>query len=122
VVTKRYIAYRASLKPRARSLRADPTPAERKLWYEFLSELPEKFTRQKPLGRYIADFYYSRHALVIELDGDSHYTEKGQDYDNERTAALKLRGIRVLRFANADVLQKFDAVCTTILRALGAKT
>ena len=120
-MTKRYVPYRASLKPRARSLRADPTPAERKLWYEFLSELPEKFTRQKPLDRYIADFYCSRHALAIELDGDSHYTEKGQDYDNERAATLKLQGIRIIRFTNADVMQNFDAVCTTILRALSAK-
>jgi very-short-patch-repair endonuclease len=121
-VTKRYVTYRAGLKPRARSLRADPTPAERKLWYEFLSQLPEKFTRQKPLGRYIADFYCSRHALVIEVDGDSHYTENGQDHDKERTAALSLQGIRVVRFTNADVMQDFDAVCATILSVLGAKT
>ena len=67
------IPYRMHLKLRARGLRRDLTPAERKLWYEFLSGLPQKFTRQKPLGRYIADFYCSKHRLVVEIDGHSHF-------------------------------------------------
>ena len=73
-----YLLYAGRLRSRAQSLRRDATPAERKLWYEFLRELPHKFTRQKPLGRYIADFYCSELRLVIELDGDSHYAEGGQ--------------------------------------------
>ena len=121
-MTKRYITYRPSLKLRARSLRADPTPAERKIWFEFLRTLPHKFTRQKPLGRYVADFYCSSQRLVIEIDGDSHYTERGECYDGERTAALNLQGIRVNRFTNADVMHNFEAVCMTILRVLDAKT
>ena len=62
-----FFRYRRELKLRARDLRRDPTPAERKLWFEFLSTHFEKFTRQKPLGRYVADFYCARHRLVIEL-------------------------------------------------------
>jgi len=50
------VPYRKDLKLRARALRRELSPAERKLWYEFLSDLPQKFTRQKPLGRYVADF------------------------------------------------------------------
>jgi len=49
-----------SLTRRAQTLRRDPTPAEKKLWYEFLRDLPQKFTRQKPLGQYVADFYFPR--------------------------------------------------------------
>jgi len=113
-----FIDYRRSLKPRARSLRSDPTPAERKLWYEFLRTLPQKFSRQKPLDRYIADFYCSKHKLVIELDGDSHYTDRAQRYDGSRTAALEAVGVRVIRFTNMDVVQNFEAVCVAILRAL----
>jgi hypothetical protein len=75
--SRRFIPYRRSLKPRAQGLRRDPTPAEKKLWYEFLCLQPEKFTRQKPLGLYIADFYCAAARLVIELDGDSHFTSKG---------------------------------------------
>jgi very-short-patch-repair endonuclease len=115
---RRWITYRKTLKTRAQSLRRDPTPAERKLWYEFLRDLPEKFTRQKPLGTYVADFYCSRHQLVIELDGDSHYVEKAQKYDEARTSVLGLQGIQVIRFANDDVMQNFEAVCAAILAVL----
>ena len=115
-----YLTYRANLKPRARSLRRDPTPAERKLWFEFLRDLPHKFTRQKPLGSYIADFYCSAHKLVIELDGDSHYVGDAQGYDRSRTATLNSLGIRVMRFTNTDVVQRFEGVCLEILRALRA--
>jgi very-short-patch-repair endonuclease len=114
----RWIAYRKNLTPRAQALRRDPTPAEKKLWFEFLRDLPQKFTRQKPLGQYVADFYCSRHRLVIELDGDSHYTDRAQRYDQVRTDALATRGVRVMRFTNTDVLQNFEAVCAAIAGAL----
>ena len=65
-MSRPYLRYRGDLTKRAQSLRRDPTPAERKLWYELLSTLPHKFTRQKPLGSYIADFYCSSARLVIE--------------------------------------------------------
>jgi very-short-patch-repair endonuclease len=113
-----HLPYRAELTPRARSLRRDPTPAERKLWFEFLRDLPDKFTRQKPLGRYIVDFYCSARKLVIELDGDSHYIGDAQGYDSSRTASLNSLGVGVIRFTNADVLQRFEGVCLEILRAL----
>jgi very-short-patch-repair endonuclease len=115
---RRWIAYRKDLTARAQSLRRDPTPAEKKLWFEFLRDLPFKFTRQKPLGRYVADFYCSSERLVIELDGDSHYTERAEQYDERRTASLELHGIRVIRFMNADVVQNFEAVCGAITAAL----
>ena len=114
-MTTRYIRYQRRLKPHARSQRRDPTPAERKLWFEFLSILPAKFSRQKPLGTYIADFYCSRHKLVIELDGDSHYAEGAARYDEARSKILAGSGIRVLRFTNTDVLQNFEAVCLQVL-------
>lgn len=115
---RHWVPYLKNLKPRAQSLRRDPTPAERKLWYEFLRDLPHKFTRQKPLDRYVADFYCSRHRLVIELDGDSHYVANAQTYDASRTSTLELQGIRVIRFTNADVMQNFEPVCAAILAAL----
>ena len=68
-MTRRFIPYRRDLKRSSQSLRRDPTPAERKLWYAFLRTLPIKFTRQKPLGHYIADFYCANERLVIEVDG-----------------------------------------------------
>ena len=102
---------------------AHPAPpvlpyAGRKLWYEFLRELPHKFTRQKPLGRYIADFYCSRLRLVIELDGDSHYADGSQQRELFRTAALEAEGLSVLRFTNTEVTGQFEAVCLAIRGAI----
>jgi very-short-patch-repair endonuclease len=118
---RHFIPYRRDLKRRSQALRRDPSPAERKLWYEFLRDLPVKFTRQKPLGRYIADFYCASRMVVIELDGDSHFSDRAQRYDKSRTAALSAEGIRVLRVMNTDVMQNFEGVCETIRRVLDAE-
>src|SRR3954454_8422291 len=112
-----FIPYRRDLTPRAKALRRESTRPELKLWFEFLRDLPEKFTRQKPLGSYIADFYCSASSLVIELDGDSHYTDGAQSYDKSRTASLSSLGIRVIRFTNDDVMRNFEAVCLDIRTA-----
>jgi very-short-patch-repair endonuclease len=109
-----FFRYRRNLKARSRDLRRDPTPAERKLWFDFLSGHFEKFSWQKPLGDYVADFYCARHRIVIELDGDSHFSATGERYDQRRTETLGLQGIRVIRFTNAEVLQQFEGVCARI--------
>ena len=101
-------------------MRRDPTPAERKLWFEFLSTHIEKFTRQKPLGRYVADFYCARHRLVIELDGDSHFNDASEQCDKARTDALATWRIAVIRFTNSEVLQQFEAVCAKIEETLAS--
>ena len=113
-----FLDYRRLLRQSARRLRHDPTPAERKLWFAFLCDLPLRFSRQKPLGNYIADFYCASRLLVIEIDGDSHFTSVGESYDARRTAALGARGIQVLRFTNLEVTQQFEAVCQRIREAL----
>ena len=119
---RRYIPYRSRLTSRAQHLRRDQTPAERKLWYEFLRDLPQKFTRQKPLGQFVADFYCSSKRLVIELDGDSHFQEQSAERDAGRTAALAAAGIRVIRFTNAEVMRQFEAVCMEIEKALAVES
>ena len=113
-----FFRYRRDLKSRARELRREQTPAERKLWFEFLSAHPEKFTRQKPLGPYVADFYCARYRLVIELDGDSHFTDASERYDLARTQHLASLQIAVVRFTNAEVMGEFEAVCARIGQAL----
>jgi very-short-patch-repair endonuclease len=117
-----FIRYRRDLTAKAQVLRRDPTAPERKLWYEFLSARPEKFTRQKPLGSYIADFYCAQKQLVIELDGDSHFTADAEQRDRLRTAVLGFQSIRVLRFTNAEVMREFDAVCARIDEVLSKGT
>ena len=64
--------------------------------------------------RFIVDFYCAALKLVIEIDGDSHFTEEGKEYDEERTKVLEGYGLRVLRFTNEEVMNCFESVCEEI--------
>ena len=103
---------------RARSLRKAMTKEERRLWYDFLRHYPIRFTRQKILGRYIADFHCSKADLIIELDGSQHYFPQGASADQLRTEYLQQYHLRVLRIPNCAVTEDFAAVCTYIDRAV----
>jgi len=115
---KAHIPYDPRLKERARELRKNMTPPEKKLWNEYLRNHRLSFLRQKPIVFFIADFYCSKARLVIEIDGDSHSDEFGKGYDAERTSIIKKYGLRVLRFANQDVLKRFSDVTETIEREI----
>jgi very-short-patch-repair endonuclease len=113
------IPYRRDLKDKARILRSNMTPAERKLWYEFLRLQREQWYRQKPLLDFIVDFYCPSSVLVVELDGDSHLGSEG--YDHVRTERLRANGLRVLRFGNDEVLGDFPAVCGRIAKEVAER-
>ena len=98
----------------ARIPRKNMTKEERHLLYDFLRNYPEKFTRQKVLGKYIADFYCAKANIVIELDGSQHYEDEGLINDEKRTEYLKQYGIKVIRISNLDVLKNFEGVCMYI--------
>ena len=100
--------------PRARELRHEMTPQERKLWYQFLRYYPVKIYKQRIIESFIADFYCSRAQLVIELDGGQHYTEQGKAYDAERSGIFAQYNLEVLRFTNQEVDFQFEAVCEKI--------
>ena len=70
--------------------------------------------RQKVIGRYIADFYIAEKKLVIELDGSQHYEQEGKQADEVRDCYLSSLGLNVVRYSNADVNQRFEAVCQDI--------
>ena len=98
----------------ARELRKDMTKEKRHLWYDFLRSYPVRFSRQKVLGRYIADFYSAQAKMVIELDGSQHYQDDQRAKDEERTAFLEGYGLRVIRIPNMEVNRNFDGVCRYI--------
>ena len=100
--------------PFAKELRKNMTKEERHLWYDFLRNYPIKFTRQKVLGKYIADFYCAKANLVVELDGSGHYEDVGLMNDEKRTQYLEQYGIKVIRISNLDVLKNFEGVCMHI--------
>ena len=104
--------------PFARQLRSAMPPAERKLWFDGLSHLPQHFRRQRPFGPYIADFYCAAAQLVIELDGESHNDAEAQTRDETRDAYLRSLGLRVLRFTNAQVMQELEGVVAVIAGAM----
>ena len=106
--------YNKDLMPFAKELRRNMTAEERHLWFDFLREYPVKFTRQKILGRYIADFYCPQAKLVIELDGSQHYEDNEIKKDSERTEYLKQYGLKVIRIPNNKVKQNFQSVCEYI--------
>ncbi len=103
-----------NLVPFAKELRKNMTKEERHLWYDFLREYPIRFTRQKVLGKYIADFYCAKASLVVELDGSQHYEDIGLMSDEKRTAYLEGYGIKVIRISNLDILKNFEGVCVFI--------
>ena len=53
--------------PTAKMLRKNMTKEEKHLWYDFLRTYPVRFSRQKVLGKYIADFTAQRQSLLLNL-------------------------------------------------------
>jgi very-short-patch-repair endonuclease len=104
---------------RARTLRADDTRAEARLWAAIRNRRLDgwKWRRQVPIGPFIVDFYCADADLVVELDGGQH--AEAEAYDTRRTAHLESLGLRVLRFWNNQVLPDPNGVCLAILRELG---
>jgi len=95
-------------------MRQNPTPAEKKFWYDFLRNFKYRVLRQRPIDNYIVDFYCSQLKLVVEIDGETHFTDEEMKYDEARTKTLEGYGLRVIRFTNQEVLNNFEAVCQMI--------
>jgi very-short-patch-repair endonuclease len=111
-----------TFKPRATTraiqLRNSATPAERQLWrYLSASQLDGyKFSRQIPLGPYIADFLCRYHRLIVEIDGESH--DGRLAYDEKRSRELIAAGYAVIRFKNSDIFERIEGVLIKIGEAL----
>jgi very-short-patch-repair endonuclease len=107
-----HIRYLDELRELARINRNNPTEAEYMMW-QFLRKNKHKFVRQKPIFRFILDFYCRELLLAIEIDGDSH--NKKKNYDLERDKYLGAVNIRTIRFTNEEVLNNFDKVLERLL-------
>jgi very-short-patch-repair endonuclease len=103
----------------ARKLRREQTNAERRLWSMLRNRHVgnHKFRRQEPIGPYIVDFVCFEARLIVELDGELHDRPEAITYDAMRTAFLKSRGFRVLRFWNRELDESADSVVHAILAA-----
>ncbi len=95
------------------------TPAEKRLWYDYLSGHTPRFLRQRPIAQCIVDFYCPELKLVIEVDGDTHFSDQAEKDDAERTRTLDSYGLRVIRFTNRDILSGLDEVIQTLENSIG---
>jgi len=106
---------------RARKLRAEMTPQERKVWAK-LRELNRMlglhFRRQAPIGPFIADFADLGRRLVIEVDGGGH----GGEHDQRRDEWLASQGFQVLRFWNPEVSGNIEGVMQLVLDAVDGES
>jgi very-short-patch-repair endonuclease len=66
------------------------------------------FLRQKPIHKYIVDFYCPKLKLVIEIDGESHCEKYASDQSREND--LKALGLHVLRFSDRNVKRDLSNV------------
>jgi very-short-patch-repair endonuclease len=112
---------KSSILTKAKSLRSNQTDAEARLWYHLRANrfMGLKFKRQKPVGRYIADFVCWERRLIIELDGGQHAEQT--NYDRQRDGWLRSEGYTVLRFWNHEVMQEMEAVLERIRLAVVAE-
>ena len=109
----------AEMQTRARELRRELTPAERKLWARIRDGQLNgaHFRKQHAVGNFILDFFCAKSKLVIEVDGDTHADQV--EYDEERTQWLnEQKHYRVIRFTNDDVHRNLNAVLERILEAV----
>ena len=98
---------------KARELRENMTPSEKKIWERLKSsQLGVRFKAQHPIERFIVDFYCHTFRIVIEIDGHIH--EDQQEYDLGRTAELEKYDIKVIRFTNEEVNEDIENVINAI--------
>lgn len=106
----------------ARALRKEMTPAETLLWNALRGRKFQrlKFRRQVPIGKYVVDFLSMAHHLIVEVDGPIH--EAQQEHDENRDAALREQGYRILRFSIEEVTYHLPAVLQRIEQTIFPST
>ena len=103
--------YNSTLKEFARDLRTETvSKAEKRIWKALLrrKQTGVSFKRQRPIDRFIVDFFSKEISLIIEIDGNSHYHK--QDYDRFRQDKLESLGYTLIRYTEGDVLNGLDKI------------
>ena len=109
---------------RARTLRANATSAEAKLWSKLRNRQLGglKFVRQAPVGSCFVDFLCRERCVIVEVDGATHGEDVEIAADAERTLELERLGYRVWRAQNNDVFENVNGVLNTLLAFLDGET
>jgi len=107
--------YYSILKENAKVHRKNPTEAEMVLWqYLRNNGLGVKFRQQHPILDFIADFICLEKHLIIEVDGEYHFTEEQIENDNQRSNRLYKKGYYIMRFTNEQVISSTEEVVEKI--------
>ncbi len=114
------LRYKGHLKHKARQLRKNMTDSERVLWSRLRGKQVSgiQFCRQKPIGKYIVDFYAPKAKLVVEIDGSQHMETDHIKKDENRDEYLANVFLKVLRFNSREVLKEPDVVVEVIYRSI----
>jgi very-short-patch-repair endonuclease len=109
-----YQAYDQLLKERAKQLRKHMTLSEVLLWNKLKNKqvLGYDFDRQRPIDRYIVDFFCKQLNLAIEIDGRSHDFKSKEDA--ERQTQLEKMGVRFIRLWDYEVKHDMSLVLERI--------
>ena len=115
---RQIIPYNPRLKGLAKKLRKTMTFSEVKLWNELKNGqlMGYDFDRQRPIGKYIVDFYCKDLLLALEIDGITHQDEIVMYKDKMRQAELELKGVVFIRFDALVCVNKVEAVVSEIAR------
>ncbi len=93
----------------AKENRKNMTEAEAAFWQIAKGNgLGEKCRRQYIIGKYIVDFFFRNSKLIVEIDGEYHFTEEQQEEDAIRQEWLEQMGYKILRFTNNQILFDTD--------------
>jgi very-short-patch-repair endonuclease len=122
----RYRSATAQLVESARDLRRNQTVPEAHLWKHLRRRhLGLRIRRQHPVGPFVLDFFVAEVQLAIEIDGAVHDDPLVFAQDAARTEWLEHAGIHMLRFSNADVMERvgqvIDMIDVTIQRMRNEK-
>ena len=80
----------------ARTLRKQPTWAEKLVWRWLRGRRFSGFHRQHPVGKYSLDFFCDEARLAIELDRAQHGFPEQRNHDAEREKFLASLSIKEL--------------------------
>ena len=116
------IPYDPALTARARDLRTHGVKAEAYMWKILKNSISGyKFTRQKPILHYIADFYCHELQLVVEIDGSSHNIQERYLHDHQRDRDMEALGLRVVRLWDRDVIENPMDAARRIFQTIGVE-
>ena len=94
---------------KTRRLRHEMSKSQMALWQVIRDRrIGYRFKRERPVGRYVLDFFCSELRLCVEVDGEQHGMT--QSKDAKRDEFLAGRGIATFRVSSIDCFEDADSV------------